>query len=78
MPSAAESSSWGIALGGGADGCEVLLKVAKPCAEPLELDIHVSEASRERLEFVRLHRAVDAPGELADSPLDPQSLRLEL
>ena len=56
----------------------MLLKIAEPRTEPLELDIHVSKTACERLELVCRHRAVDAPRELADPPLDPQSLRLEL
>ena len=65
-------------LGGGADGCEVLLKGAEPVAQPFELDIHVSEAACERLQLVRLLRAVDASRELADPPLEPQTLGFEL
>ncbi len=56
----------------------MLLEGAEAAAEPVELDIHVSEASRERLELVRLSRAVDAVCELADPPFEAQTLGLEL
>ena len=56
----------------------MLLEGAKPVAQPFELDIHVSEAGCEGLELVRLLRAVDASRELADPPLEPQTLGLEL
>ena len=56
----------------------MLLEEAEPVAQPFELDIHVSEASRERLELVRLLRAVDASRELADPPLEPQTFGFEL
>ena len=56
----------------------MFLKIAEPCAEPLELDIHVSKTACESLELVSLNRTVDAPRDLADPSLDPQSLRLEL
>ena len=56
----------------------MLLEGAEPVAQPFELDIHVSKACSERLELVRLRLAVDAPGELADPPFEPQTLRLEL
>ena len=56
----------------------MFLEITEPCAEPLELDIHVSKTACESLELVRLNRTVDAPRELADPSLDPQSLRLEL
>ena len=57
---------------------EVFLEGAEPVAQPSELDIHVSKASCERLELVRLLRAVDASRELTDPPLEPQTLGLEL
>jgi hypothetical protein len=56
----------------------VLPEGAEPDAQAVELDIYVSETACERLELVRLLLAVDASGELADPPLDPQTLGLEL
>ncbi len=56
----------------------MLLEEAEPVAQPFELDIHVSEAACKRLQLVRLLRAVDASRELADPPLEPQTLGFEL
>ena len=56
----------------------MLLKEPEPVAQPFELDIHVSEAACKRLQLIRLLRAVDASRELADPPLEPQTLGFEL
>ena len=56
----------------------MLLDEAEPVTQPFKLDIHVSEAACKRLQLVRLLRAVDASRELADPPLEPQTLGFEL
>ncbi len=56
----------------------MLLEEAEPVAQPFELDIHVLEAACKRLQLVPLLRAVDASRELADPPLEPQTLGFEL
>lgn len=56
----------------------MLLEGAEPVAQPVELDIYVSETACEGLELVRLLLAVDASRELADPPFEPQTLGLEL